>query len=135
MKLAHFLRKTNCAGTRRVKWASGRVSSAAIPSVRNSRNIISLKRCILCCWSAGKLPINRTIAARGVGAMETVSIGRSAANQSWGRRRDRNWRNFARPGGRKTEAVRNDGETETCRLAELALEEDQEAAIQMENVL
>ena len=59
--------------------------------------------------------------------METVSIGRSAANQSWWRRRDRNWRNFARPGGSKTEAVKNDGETETCRLTELAIEDDEKA--------
>src|SRR4029077_20573029 len=97
----------------RTKYASGQASSAAIPSARNSRNIISLKRCMLCCRSDGKLPINRTIAVRGVGAVETVSVGRSAANQSESRGRGGKWGSFAGPAGSEAEAVEHDRETET----------------------
>ena len=61
--------------------------------------------------------------------METVGVSRSASNQS--RRRRRNRRKFAGPCGSETKAVENDGETETCRLPELAIEDDEKAGAEI----
>jgi hypothetical protein len=60
--------------------------------------------------------------------VKTVGVSRSAANQSWRRQRDRRWRNFAGPCGSETKAIKNDGETETCRLAELAAKDDEKSS-------